>query len=313
MTECLATSPEFCALANLTTGTEREPTVETLTDIFADFLSELKSAGTTIPDALGPLPWETGHVSAPAASVIKRHLFSTLYHGSRFPLLAELLATVITTGNLSLYSVPDLTEMDEIYPFYGIACSDSLANATSPEDMLDTVAEQQNASIFADAYLPQFWLCSVWPFEPAERFTGPFGANKTANPILFAGGRFDPVTPLSAAQAAADKFEGAGLLVHPGVGHSVTGQPNNCSWGVIRNYFADGTLPEEGMECETDEDAFEFAIRRALERNATEETAANETAGADGQAETGAAPGNVMTVKWWVIAVGCLVVAAWSM
>lgn len=189
--------------------------------------------------------------------------------------------------------------------------------------MFDDVAAQQNSSIFSDVFLPQFWACSVWPIEPAERFTGPFGAKKTANSILFAGGLFDPVTPLAAARAAVAKFEGSALLVHGGIGHGNVGQPTNCSWDVVRDYFVDGTVPREGKVCEAEQNAFEYAVARALAKaNATADVSASGVT--DGKAneekddatderiETAAGCLNAAPASSIFVTVGCLL-ASWML
>ena len=52
-------------------------------------------------------------------------------------------------------------------------------------------------------------------------------------------------------------FEDSVLLTHKGVGHGVFGHPSLCTGHAIRAYFANGTLPEEGTECEPDVEAWD--------------------------------------------------------
>lgn len=231
------------------------------------FLSELEANQTVIPNAMGPYSFQIGLDSPSAAAVIKRHILLNLYTADQYTGLAELLADVLTTGNLSVLSLdPEDAQVARtifVPTFLNIACTDADARANRPEDMFDYIAAQQNSSPFSDVWLPQFWACPLWPIQPAERFTGPFGAKKTSNPILFAGGRFDQVTPLAAARSAVAKFEGSGLLIHGGVGHALTGQPTNCSWEVVRDYFVDGTVPREDKICEAEQNPFQYAAAMA--------------------------------------------------
>lgn len=284
--QCVDAGPEYCPLANITTnGTEA--TATSLAHTVSTFLSELEANQSVIPNGMGPYTFQIGLDSPSAAAVIKRHIMLQLYSADQYLGLAALLADALTTGNLSSFSEDPEAAMAArtfgIPKFLNIACTDADAQATSPEDMFDYVSAQQNSSFFSDAYLPQFWVCPLWPIEPAERFIGPFGIKKTANPILFAGGRFDPVTPLVAARDAVSKFEGSGLLVHGGVGHGLVGQPANCSWELVRDYLVDGTVPREEKVCEAEQNAFEYAMSRALAKaNATADVST--TGGAEGGA-----------------------------
>ncbi|KAI8852949.1 hypothetical protein BC829DRAFT_440269 [Chytridium lagenaria] len=89
-----------------------------------------------------------------------------------------------------------------------------------------------------------------WPVKAAERFTGPW--NKTLkNKILIIGNTLDPVTPIEGAKAVFRLSTPANsvLLVQEGIGHCSTAQPSLCTLAVIENLFVNGTLPEQGTRC----------------------------------------------------------------
>lgn len=62
------------------------------------------------------------------------------------------------------------------------------------EDFRPLLAELDEQSIVADVWIKTQLGCAGWSIEAAETFTGPFTGD-TANPILFVGNTYDPVTP----------------------------------------------------------------------------------------------------------------------
>ncbi|TFY68086.1 hypothetical protein EVJ58_g1231 [Rhodofomes roseus] len=103
-----------------------------------------------------------------------------------------------------------------------------------------------------------FWAmyhvrCSQWRVRPKWRYTGPFAADNTSHPILIVEPRYDAVCPLSDARKVHKRYGGAGLLVQNSYGHCSTSAPSLCTALHIRAYFENGTLPQEGTECEVDE------------------------------------------------------------
>ncbi|KZT66834.1 alpha/beta-hydrolase [Daedalea quercina L-15889] len=103
-----------------------------------------------------------------------------------------------------------------------------------------------------------FWAmyhvrCSQWRIRPKWRYTGPFAAANTSHPILIVEPRYDAVCPLSDARRVHKRYGGAALLVQNSYGHCSVSAPSLCTARYIRAYFEDGTLPEEGMECEVNE------------------------------------------------------------
>lgn len=108
-----------------------------------------------------------------------------------------------------------------------------------------------------DAAVPHFgalraWndsVCSRWPVS-VEGYRGPWDA-RTDEPVLIVNSRFDPATPLAAAQRLHDLMPGSALLVHEGVGH-VAAQQSACVVQAAGTYLTEGTLPVEGATCAPD-------------------------------------------------------------
>jgi pimeloyl-ACP methyl ester carboxylesterase len=92
-------------------------------------------------------------------------------------------------------------------------------------------------------------VCEVWSTEPAPfiKFTG-----KGAAPLLVVGGTGDNATPYEYAQWMAEELESGILVTRDGVGHGSYDSGSSCVDAIIRDYFARGTLPENGVVCEMD-------------------------------------------------------------
>ena len=127
---------------------------------------------------------------------------------------------------------------------FGIACSDGLSRLNQTKE---EYREYANAILSQSALIGASWAsiqlpCTAWQARPHWRYNGNF-RNKTANPILFAGNTFDPVTPLHNAFVMAEGFEGAGVLHQSSEGHCTYASPSMCTGKALREYFQSGRLP----------------------------------------------------------------------
>ncbi|KAF8816535.1 hypothetical protein BYT27DRAFT_7182119 [Phlegmacium glaucopus] len=102
--------------------------------------------------------------------------------------------------------------------------------------------------------------CAGWPKFPKDHFQGPFVAN-TSYPMLVIGNTADPVTPLWAAKKMSRGFNNSVVLTQNSAGHTSISSPSLCTAKHVRQYFADGKLPEPGTVCEVDAGPFDSEER----------------------------------------------------
>lgn len=124
--------------------------------------------------------------------------------------------------------------------------------------------------------------CSGWKIRPAWRFAGPYGWNASLSsaeasdvdtvdllqhpmdahkpprseslaPIIFLSSRTDPVTPLRNAFAMSELYPGSSVVIQDSFGHcAVWSSPSECTEGIVKAYFANGTMPDSGTVCAPD-------------------------------------------------------------
>lgn len=141
-----------------------------------------------------------------------------------------------------------------------ILCGDGMPLSLTKDDWHTRLSTLKNQSLIAGPHWAAItFACQHWPLflRPAERnrFTGRFESkladyDERASPILFIGSTADPVTPLRNAVANSKRHEGSVVLTQDTPGHcSGPANPSQCTFEVIRQFFADGVLPEEGKVC----------------------------------------------------------------
>ncbi|BCR89246.1 uncharacterized protein ACHE_50444A [Aspergillus chevalieri] len=104
------------------------------------------------------------------------------------------------------------------HAFHGIGCSDSTFRANPPQEMYNLIQSQSQQGTFADAFVPQVWVCAQWKMNPAERYEGSWRNISTSFPILSANSPYDPITPLSSAYELPAGFKNSRVVVHEGYG-----------------------------------------------------------------------------------------------
>lgn len=135
-----------------------------------------------------------------------------------------------------------------------IGCGDGDALTFDPDYYEAYLANMTAQARFGGPFWAMYHIrCSQWRVRPKWRYTGPFSAANTSHPILIVEPRYDAVCPLADARKVHGRFGGAGLLVQNSYGHCSVSAPSLCTARHVRAYFENGTLPEEGTECEVDE------------------------------------------------------------
>jgi pimeloyl-ACP methyl ester carboxylesterase len=201
-------------------------------------------------------------------STLQRTLRPLLYNPAAWPSLSLLVdgllvanATRVTAGFTAITEFMPAYAQDEGLgndsPF-GIQGADKTPRVDSLEDFLPIMDEFTDMATVTGAMMAMGQMRYVqWPFAAKERYSGGFKDIKTRKPLLFVGNSFDPTTPLRSAQNMSAAFDGSAVLEHEGVGHCSLRHPSLCTATVIRDYFDEGTMPEDGKKCETAEKAFD--------------------------------------------------------
>ncbi|KAL1943402.1 hypothetical protein VTO73DRAFT_4477 [Trametes versicolor] len=155
-------------------------------------------------------------------------------------------------------STNDKENQTRSYSDEAILCGDSIdLRGTRMSDVFETViaASRNTSEMFSVVWPAEFYACPFWPVRAVERYEGPF--NKTlANKVMVVSNTFDPVTPLSEAEAVAALLgDNARLVQQHAFGHTSVSEPSQCLNAVMFAYFVNGTLPEDNRTlCEVDTD-----------------------------------------------------------
>ncbi|KAF2162728.1 hypothetical protein M409DRAFT_26965 [Zasmidium cellare ATCC 36951] len=247
--------PEICNLTMLDTSQQ------SLRQQFNNKLDKLQKDG---PDAsFSPLLRYETLVSS---------VLATLKSHARWPQTATLLYAILSDNKalytkLSSASAESASGTPQAFPgvsanSFGeitsaIRCSDVLTRIPDPAADVELAkpffpqSRFEGGLLVAETHIP----CMLWPFKAKEQYTGNFDV-KTKNPILVVSNIYDPITSLDAALNASATFHGSGLLVQDWYGHVSTTGVSKCMASHLRDYFANGTLPERGTVCEADIPAF---------------------------------------------------------
>jgi pimeloyl-ACP methyl ester carboxylesterase len=261
--ECVNAGVELCPIANFTGP---DATAEDLHKAYAEVFQELIDHPIYLPDNYVPAPWyQPGNL--PVYILLKYLTLGELYGPDQYGVLTQIIDIALKRdweGAFELLS-EQLNQTTTETPwnlglnaFHGITCGDGRFRADKVEDMYSWTQAQAAAGTFADGFGTQIWPCAQWKFDAKERYNGPFTAINTSYPVLFVQGAFDPITPLSGAYEASANFPGSRIVVQNGHGHAVFGHPSECTKKVMADYFMEGTMPEPGKVCQTDQSAFAY-------------------------------------------------------
>ncbi|KAI0645976.1 alpha/beta-hydrolase [Trametes meyenii] len=262
---CHQAGPDKCSLYELTASQIRKR--------FFDVVQRVEKDPIPVPLAEPPLI-----ITHKVLSVL---IFQGAYGPIRsFPLVADTIRAIEDNNQTALAGLareistpleckcnepPAMWRMDD-ETFSAIACGDSDEH---PFD-LDTYTSYYAALARDSALAAPLWgiyylTCAEWKIRAKARWTRELGAAHTAHPLLVVSPRFDPVCPLTDAQAAHARFGGSALLVQNSVGHCSLSAPSLCTAKHVRAYFENGTLPEPGTVCEVEELPFVGSVQSMRE------------------------------------------------
>ncbi|TGO20340.1 hypothetical protein BPAE_0306g00040 [Botrytis paeoniae] len=263
----------YCHLSGPTICAFYSPTPSQISTRLATLLSQLKTHPIHVP------PQDPSFLPELITYSSLKHLISaSLYRPILlFPSLATVLQALETGNGLPFIDLTSTFGMREIFTCDcpHDSCSDLPSSIDDNDSDSEATADASAAIMCTDggplppslstfetyatnliASAPaagavgvEFKLSCVGRTIPAKwLFTGPFKGN-TSHPILYIANSADNVTPLVSARRNAEGFVGARVLVQDSYGHTSLSAGSGCTAGVVRGYFQNGRLPEEGKVC----------------------------------------------------------------
>ncbi|KAK6225483.1 hypothetical protein QIS74_01530 [Colletotrichum tabaci] len=250
---CVKAGPGLCPLA------ARNESADVLTEDLYRLMDELRR-----------LPIPLGGATVLDASAFKLVFRAVLYGNTLWPTFATILSELFKPADqrnikaISSIWLPVVEATDTMgslkdESLFGIYCGDKNTRTDSFEDIFAVSEELKRVSkALGEVHNNLVYLCARWPFHAKGGWESSWNETiETANPMLFVGPRYDPVTPISNAYNNSGVFVGSGVLTHGGIGHGVTSHPSLCTAKAIRAYFRHGELPAEDLNCTADHDAFD--------------------------------------------------------
>lgn len=244
---CVKAGPQRCAV--------HEKTAAAVSRRVERVLSELGKNPIRLPTtSSGP----TVVTEAAVRNLIYRSMYSPI---DGFPLIADGLRAVETANISALSQIAWFSPSTGLPPWLetnesasAVECSDFPPVNRSISADITAVRKATALSRWAggSGFTGTRISCGAWKVRAKAPYTGPV-SRKLQVPVLVISNQFDPVTPLSAANATVSRFQpGMRLLVQNTVGHTATLSLSNCVAFAINAYFNAGVLPAPGTVCQPD-------------------------------------------------------------
>lgn len=132
--------------------------------------------------------------------------------------------------------------------FNAVSCLD--APYDNDPEATQALADQwsEQAPVFGAALAWSNLPCYFWPVDAVG---GPETITADgAPPIVVIGTKYDPATPYEWSVSLADQLSSGLLVSWEGDGHTAYYSGSDCVDDAVDRFFVDGTLPEDGLECE---------------------------------------------------------------
>jgi len=130
---------------------------------------------------------------------------------------------------------------------YAVRCLDSTGASTVDEVEASIPAFEKISPAFGRVMAWGALSCTDWPLKTKN--TQVKVRAEGAPPILVVGTTRDPATPYEWAEALAEQLESGVLVTREGDGHTGFHAGNQCIDSIIDNFFLDGKVPKDGVEC----------------------------------------------------------------
>lgn len=207
-------------------------------------------------DRLAKEPLPTGKAQRPLnETIMTKVIVGTMYDDDMWTYLTQVLKQILEEGkgNLAL-RVADILDSREGDTFkdnsteanWAITCAD-FPPSDPQEYARYTEKLKEQAVVFGAMQTEGTDLCSLWKVK-AKKNLGPFVA-KGSDPIVVIGTLYDPATPYSWAVDLNTSLENSVLISWDGDGHVAYGRGSTCIEKAVDDYFVDGVVPQNGLEC----------------------------------------------------------------
>ncbi len=201
--------------------------------------------------------------SGPGSSELVGTMIKAAYGVTYWPMTAQLLKMVFTTGDLkALDEGKEGSASDNnLAAYLGVQCSESTwpdvqtmiadARRLAPENKLMTWSNT--------------WMnapCATWPVTSVP--LTPVDGSKFTQPFLLLNETYDPATPLAAALSVREKFPSSRLLVgKDGSTHATAFAATPCVTGAIEAYLTRGEVPARAPGSAADKECEPVAPKSA--------------------------------------------------
>ncbi|KAF5022487.1 hypothetical protein F66182_5459 [Fusarium sp. NRRL 66182] len=249
--ECIQAGPALCSLAGNRT------TADDLLKTFNGILRE----GIDLE-----IPGAEGYSRSAKTALFKYLIFADLYGPAKYAGAVARIEAALE-GNATAIWASETGLISSWNPFgenalHAVSCSDAVFRAGNPDELFSMYQAHLAQGSFADSPAPDRLICGRWRFTAAEQAdSNKLRRVKTASPVLFINGIYDPITPLSNAWEISARFPESRVVVHEGVGHGVIAHPSNCTNDIIAKYFTNGEMPQVETTCKPNLPVFEFVAQ----------------------------------------------------
>ncbi|MBU8864706.1 MULTISPECIES: alpha/beta hydrolase [Paenarthrobacter] len=183
-------------------------------------------------------------------------LFLPLYDNQSWPALTQALDSAFSGDVSQMMRIADLGadreangtySSNSAFAFQAINCLDYPMVSDTAGMRAEEVRLKQESPTFGAFFAYGGVTCKDWPYKNT-RTPAPVDYTGSA-PIVVIGTTGDPATPLEWAQSLRKQLENAALVTWEGEGHTAYGRSNSCVSTAVDDYFVDGKLPQDGLQC----------------------------------------------------------------
>ena len=183
-------------------------------------------------------------------------IYLPLYDDQSWPALTQALDSAFSGDVSQMLRIADLGadrepngkySSNSAFAFNAINCLDYPMVMDTAGMRAEEARLKQESPTFGAFFAYGGASCKDWPYK-STRTPAPVEYSGSA-PIVVIGTTGDPATPLEWAQSLRKQLENAALITWEGEGHTAYGRSNTCVSTAVDDYFVDGKLPQDGLQC----------------------------------------------------------------